>query len=131
MIEMHLRIMLGGKLPQSAGEAFIRYTKLMGLSTTQRPNDHRRDLSTLNYKDPQYECMRISDTLRPYLNHKATSHSSLSYLENLVQIHIQNTNNETKSRRRNAHQKLTLLQFLAAMERFLPAELSKVQFDYI
>jgi hypothetical protein len=33
MIEMHKAMMFGGNLPQSSGEAFIRYTKRMGITS--------------------------------------------------------------------------------------------------
>jgi hypothetical protein len=128
MIQMHLDIMFAGRLPLSASEAYIRFTKLMGLSTSKRPNSHQRGLP---YKEPQYACTAASSAIRPFLDHAAPFHTSLIQLEILVQRHREAIHHESKHKRRHARRKLTPLQFLKEMEDFLPQEIAKIRFDYI
>ncbi|KAF4629354.1 hypothetical protein G7Y89_g8792 [Cudoniella acicularis] len=128
MIEMHMDIMFAGKLPRSANEAYIRFQKLMGLSTTRRPNFHQRGLP---YKEPQYKALPFSDAMRPFFDLEAPFHASLGHLEALVQSEREKIHHESKHKRRNARRKLTPLQFLMQLIDFVPSQIPKIQFDYI
>lgn len=127
MIELHLGDMFSGSLPQSATECYIRFTKLMAISKTSM-SQHQRGLP---YKEPQYVANAVSVSLRPWLEHQATFNDATNNLQRLVQNHRILTNNETKHKRRSARRQLTPLQFLSTLQDFLPAEIAKVQFDYI
>ncbi|KAI9053040.1 hypothetical protein LZ554_003310 [Drepanopeziza brunnea f. sp. 'monogermtubi'] len=128
MIDIHQDTMFSGKLPQSASEAYIRYTKLMGLSTGRTPNRHQRGLP---YKEPQHQRNAVSSTVRPYLCGKTTFRQSLRQLELFIQAKREAKHHESKHKRRNARRKLTPLQFLMQLEEYLPEEMRKIRFDYI
>ncbi|KAF7869865.1 hypothetical protein EAF04_004649 [Stromatinia cepivora] len=127
MIELHMEEMFSGSLPQSATEGYIRFTKHMGISKTKMSHYQRG----LPYKEPQYGTNAVTTSTRAFLNHQATFSDATNNLQRLVQSHRILTNNETKHQRRNARRQLAPLQFLSTLQEFLPAELAKVQFDYI
>jgi hypothetical protein len=129
MIDMHLDEMFAGKLPTTATEGYIKYTKHMGLSTTQHQNRYERGLP---YKEPHYSRTQTSDAIRAYPGHSEDLHQSVVRLESLVQQHVALKSNATKTKRRNARRrKATPLQFLTQLQEFLPAEIKRAQFDYI
>lgn len=125
---MHIDAVFPGKVPESAGEAYIRYQKLMGLSTTSRLNRHQRGLP---YKEPQCKRVPFAEALRPFLERESDFHTSLEHIESLIQAKRELDNNGSKHRRRNARRKLTPLEFLEQIKEFLPSQMSMIQFDYI
>jgi hypothetical protein len=82
LIELHIDVLFAGKLPESAGEAYIRYQKLMGLSTTGRMNRHQRGVP---YKEPQCKRVPFAEAVRPFLERETSLHSSHGNIESLVQ----------------------------------------------
>ncbi|KAH6676317.1 hypothetical protein B0J14DRAFT_476727 [Halenospora varia] len=129
MIEMHKDTMFAGTIPQSASEAYIRYQKLMGLSTDpHRPASHARSLP---YKEPQYRNSPFSDTLRPFFERGPPFNPALERLEALVQKEREAVHHESKHKCRVNRRKLTPLQFLMQLKDFVPAQMSRLQFDYI
>ncbi|ESZ92597.1 hypothetical protein SBOR_7014 [Sclerotinia borealis F-4128] len=127
MIELHLEDMFSDNLPKSASEGYIRFTKLLVISKTKISRYQR----SLPYKEPQYATNAVSTATRPFLEHQATFNNAINNLQRLIQTHRELTNNETKHKRRNARRQLTPFQFLSIMQEFIPAEIAKVQFDYI
>ncbi|KUJ16293.1 uncharacterized protein LY89DRAFT_79101 [Mollisia scopiformis] len=115
-IGMHIADIFNGQRPQSAAEAFIKYTKTLGISTTTRLNRHQRENP---FKEPNYSLLPVSDALRPYFEGKDTFAASVSKLEAVVQAHRQMITHTSKHKRRETRRKLTPIQFLGKMQHLL------------
>jgi hypothetical protein len=127
-IELHFDVLFNGKLPTSAREAYIRFQKLMGLSTTERPNRHQRGNP---YKEPQCKRVPFSEATRPFLEREADFHTCLGHVESLIQAQRGLVHHESKHKRRSARRKLTPLELLIQIKEFLPSQMPKIQYDYI
>ncbi|KAF7903319.1 uncharacterized protein EAF01_006368 [Botrytis porri] len=71
----------------------------------------------------------LSQAIRPFLEHQASFNESTNNLQNLVQSLPSAV--MTNGTHRRAKRQLTSIQLLRVLEKFLPDEMPKIQFDYI
>jgi hypothetical protein len=120
----------GEKLPNSASEAFIGFTTVMGL-TPGHISLFTNGKVCQFYKTTEDKSTDLGKALRPFLDYEADFASAVNSLERHIQDRRLLVESGTKHRRRNARRKPTPLQFLGHLKDYLSQELPKVQIDYI
>lgn len=127
-IEMHTTEIFGGQRPKSSAEAFIKFSKILCMSTSGRDKVHERKLP---YKEPHCNPLPISQALRPFLKRKEIFSESTLRLEALVQTRRETVYHTSKHKRRETRRRITPFQFLDEMQHLLSAEVPKLHLDYI
>ncbi|TGO53607.1 hypothetical protein BCON_0120g00040 [Botryotinia convoluta] len=128
MIKLHRKEIFDGNVPKSADEAYNIFSKHFFLSKVS-DREYTRAKPSPNLRMPELSRNTLSQAIRPFLEHQATSNEATNNLQNLVQnlpsaVIMKDTN-------RRAKRQLTSLQFLHVLEELLPDEIPRIQFDYI